>query len=219
MRTSQEIWMTQTQVARRSTLFSKPTSRNPEMANAMTDEQHFRAALASLKAGLPQQPHSRRATEPAAAGWPEPQPLAANVAAEPYPSGALPLVIRKAVAEVAAFVQAPVALVAASALGAMSLACQGFVNIERARTLSGPTSLYLLSIATSGERKSSCDGYFSAAIRLHEKTQAEATKPAVAAFEAALSAWNAEREGLLAAIKDAKRTGKTSDHLKAELVE
>ncbi len=91
--------------------------------------------------------------------------------AEPYPRTALPLVIRQAVAEVSGFVQAPVALVAASALGAVSLACQGFVDIERARTLLGPTSLFLLSIASSGERKSTCDGYFSSAIRRHEKNK------------------------------------------------
>ena len=41
---------------------------------------------------------------------------------EPYPLDALPTLIREAVAEVQAFVKAPIPLVAASALSAVSLA-------------------------------------------------------------------------------------------------
>ena len=52
--------------------------------------------------------------------------------------------------------QAPVAIAAQSVLGVAALAVQGHANVE---TLSGaaPISLYLLTVAKSGERKSSCD--------------------------------------------------------------
>jgi len=51
--------------------------------------------------------------------WPEPQPMAAKVAAEPYPLDALPETIRAAVEEVQGFTKAPVPLVASSALAAL----------------------------------------------------------------------------------------------------
>ncbi|OQP87572.1 hypothetical protein BTR14_03100 [Rhizobium rhizosphaerae] len=53
--------------------------------------------------------------------------------------------------------QAPAAIAAQSALSVASLAVQGFANVE---TLGGdaPCSLFCMTIAVSGERKSSCDG-------------------------------------------------------------
>ncbi|MER2601378.1 MAG: PriCT-2 domain-containing protein, partial [Candidatus Competibacter phosphatis] len=91
-------------------------------------------------------------------GWPEPHLLAAKIEPEPYPLDALPDTIRAAVEEVAGFVKAPAALVASSALAALSLACQAHIDAKRAEKLHGPVGLFLLTIADSGERKSTCDG-------------------------------------------------------------
>ena len=71
--------------------------------------------------------------------WPAPQSLATKVASEPYPLDALPESIREAVDEVQGFTKAPVALVASSALAALSLSIQGHVDVKRADKLSGPT--------------------------------------------------------------------------------
>ncbi|HMY91187.1 MAG TPA: DUF3987 domain-containing protein, partial [Nitrosomonas sp.] len=84
--------------------------------------------------------------------WPQPQPITARIQSEPYPIDALPDVIRRAVEEVGAFVKAPTVLVASSALGSLSLACQAHVDAKRAEKLQGPTGLFLLTIADSGER-------------------------------------------------------------------
>ncbi len=54
--------------------------------------------------------------------WPELQPLIAKTEAQDYPLDALPPLIRNAVIEVCGFVKAPVALVAMSALAALSVA-------------------------------------------------------------------------------------------------
>jgi putative DNA primase/helicase len=140
--------------------------------------------------------------------WPDPQPLAAKFAAESYPLDALPDTIRAAAEEVASFVKAPTALVASSALAALSLACQAHIDAKRAEKLHGPVGLFLLTIADSGERKSTCDGFFISAIRQYQEEQAEAMKPAIKEYQAALAAWEAEREGIIAAIKQAGRTGK-----------
>jgi len=61
--------------------------------------------------------------------------------------------------------QAPAALAAHSALAIASLAVQGHANVE---TLGGsrPLSLFLLTIAGSGERKSTCDALLSESLPL-----------------------------------------------------
>ncbi len=151
--------------------------------------------------------------------WPEPQPLSAKIEPEDYPIDALPPVIRAAVEEVQGFVQAPLAMVASSALGALSLACQALVDIKRCERLTGPASLFLLTIGDSGERKSTCDQFFLTAIRDYQEQQAEAMKPELEYHEAELDAWTAERNGLLEAIKAAGKAGKPTDDLRASLAQ
>ena len=153
------------------------------------------------------------------AGWPDPQPLAAKVTPEPYPIDALPGITRAAVEEVAGFVKAPIAMVASSALAALSLAAQAHVDVKRAERLQGPVSLDLMTIADSGERKSTCDGFFSSAIRKYQEDQTEAMKPAIKEYLSAIAAWEAERDGILSAIKNAGKSGKGTDKLKSDLRE
>jgi putative DNA primase/helicase len=112
-------------------------------------------------------------------GWPAPQNLTAKFAPEADPLDTLPGTIRAAVEEVAGFVQAPFPLVAASALGALSLVCQAHIDVQRAEKLQGPVGLFLLTIADSGERKSTCDGFFTKAIREYQNERAEAMKPVI----------------------------------------
>lgn len=109
--------------------------------------------------------------------WPEPQPLTVQIEAEPYPLDALPAKIAAAVHEVAGFVKAPLPMVASSALAALSLAAQAHVDVKRAEKLHGPCSLFLLTIADSGERKSTCDGFFTSPIRNYQEEQAVLMKP------------------------------------------
>jgi putative DNA primase/helicase len=99
-------------------------------------------------------------TDGDSSGWPDPQPMTAKTVPEAYPVEALPDTVRAAVEEVAGFVKAPVPMVASSALAALSLAIQAHADAKRAEKLSGPIGLFLLTIADSGERKSTCDGYF-----------------------------------------------------------
>jgi putative DNA primase/helicase len=152
-------------------------------------------------------------------GWPDPHPLAAKIEPEPYPLDALPDTIRAVVEEVAGFVKAPVPLVASSALAALSLACQAHIDAKRAEKLHGPVGLFLLTIADSGERKSTCDGFFTSAIRQYQEEQAEATKPAIKEYQAANAAWEAERDGILSAVRDAGKRGKPTDKLRGDLAQ
>ena len=138
---------------------------------------------------------------------------------EPYPIDALPASVRVAVQEVAGFVKAPVPMIAVSGLAALSLAVQAHHDVERADKLSGPCSLFLLAIADSGERKSTCDGFFTKSIRDHEAAQQEAAKPFLAAYRTDREIWEAQRAGLKERIKAQSKAGKPSTEQKRELHE
>ena len=133
-----------------------------------------------------------------------PQPLLRPILpGADYPKIALgPL--REAVEAVHGMTLAPFAVPAQSALAVASLAVQGFANVE---TLSGgfsPPSLYALTIARSGERKSSCDAPLMAALREHEREQAKAQRDALTQWRNAQSLWKGERDRILAEAKAGK---------------
>ena len=160
-----------------------------------------------------------RSASAAGSLWPEPQPLTASHAPEPYPLDALPNTVRAAVKEVADFVKAPVPLVASSALAALSLAIQAHVDVRRAEKLEGPAGLFLLTIADSGERKSTCDGFFTKAIRDYEAEQAEASKPVLKRYKADIEAWEAKRSGIKDKIRHLAKDSKPTDGMESALRE
>lgn len=138
-----------------------------------------------------------------------PQPLLREIApGAAYPVAALgPLA--DAVQAVQGMTLAPVAIPAASALAVASLAVQGFADVE---TLGGnrPLSLYALTIARSGERKSACDAPLMAALREHEKEQAKTQRGAVTSWQNAQAFWKGERDRILAEAKKGKGEKRTA---------
>lgn len=94
----------------------------------------------------------------------EPTPLFGELrGAEPVPWAALgPLA--DPIKAIATLTQAPAAIAMQSVLAVASTAAQGLADVE---TLQGsvPISLFLLTIAQSGERKSACDGLATRAIK------------------------------------------------------
>ncbi|MCG2750375.1 MAG: DUF3987 domain-containing protein [Desulfobacteraceae bacterium] len=110
------------------------------------------------------------------------------------------------------------ALVASTALAALSTAGQAHIDIERAKKLSGPTSLFLLSIAESGERKSTCDNFFTAPIREYEREQAERVKPLIKKFNALKAVWDVKRSALLESIKKTVKSGGSTADLEEDLL-
>jgi len=125
-----------------------------------------------------------------------PQPLLREIPqGEPYPVDALgPL--SDAVKAVHDITQAPVGIAAQSALSVASLAVQRFADVE---TLGGdtPCSLFCLTIAESGERKSSCDRLLMRGVRDFEKTQGEAYRDEFAEYEISREIWTGKRKRLL----------------------
>jgi putative DNA primase/helicase len=152
-----------------------------------------------------------------ATDWADPEPLTEPLDPLPYPADALPPLLRDVVREAQAFVQAPVALVACSALAALSLAAQGLVNVRRDHQLVGPVSLYLLAVADSGERKTTCDTIFSPALRDWESGRLLAIAPDLAARDAAFAAFEAKKAGILDAIKHKRRRSQDTAKEEGEL--
>ncbi|MGH8556954.1 MAG: DUF3987 domain-containing protein [Methylococcales bacterium] len=133
--------------------------------------------------------------------WPDPQAMTAKITPEDYPFDALPDAIRAAFEEVAGFVKAPLPLVAGTALGALSPAAQSIADIERADRLIGPVGSFLLSIADSGERTTTCDSFFTNAAKEYEAAQRKAALPDIQQHKADIEAWDARRRGVLEKIR------------------
>ncbi|WP_131795489.1 DUF3987 domain-containing protein [Fluoribacter gormanii] len=149
--------------------------------------------------------------------WSKPQPLIAKLESEPYPLDALPDSIREAVEEVQRFTKAPLPLVISSALAALSLAAQTHADAKRAEKLCGPASLFFLTIADSGERKSTCDGFFSKAIRDYEEVQATLAKTAIKDHMAAIDAWKEKNSGIKDKIRHFAKGGQPTADLEEAL--
>lgn len=126
----------------------------------------------------------------------EPVPLVREIAeGQSYPVAALgPL--RSAVEAVQRWTQAPAAIPAQSALSVAALALQGHAEVE---TLGGyrPLSLYCLTVAASGERKSSCDEKLMRAMQEFEREQGQAYRDARKAWAIDHAIWKKRHDKAL----------------------
>jgi hypothetical protein len=128
---------------------------------------------------------------PTRAGAPEPLARPMPPAAE-YPLEALGPVLSPAAAAIRRVVQSPAAICASSVLAAASLVAQRRADVE----LDGrrvPLSLWLVTIAASGERKSATDSPALTAIREFEREQMREYRFALAEYEVALREWQKDR--------------------------
>lgn len=151
--------------------------------------------------------------------WSNPQPFLTPTEPAPYPVDVLPDLIRGAVQEVQAFVKAPTPLVASSALCSISIAVQGVVDVQRGERLVGPSSLYFLSVAESGERKSSCDRFFTRSISEYQRMQKESLTPLLREYEASMKVFESREAGLTDRLRQLSREGKSSAEIQQRLFE
>ncbi|WP_136796930.1 DUF3987 domain-containing protein [Desulfosediminicola ganghwensis] len=151
--------------------------------------------------------------------WPEPLPIIGEREAELYPIEVLPDIVKDAVKEVQSFVQAPLPLVAASALSTTSLAVQAHVDVKRAEGLTGPTSLNMLTIAESGERKSACDKLFTEPFKLFHQEQQKFYSEKLAEYSADKITWGAKHRSLVEKIESLANAGESTVDEEADLRE
>lgn len=109
-----------------------------------------------------------------------------------FPIGVLPAQLREVVLSVHEDTQAPVSLIFASVLSAMSLGCQDLVDITRPDGKRHPINLYLLTLADSGERKSTVDSIIMASIHRYQVKLSASYNQEMADYQIASQLWETE---------------------------
>lgn len=135
--------------------------------------------------------------------WQPPIPLILDNSnsTNPYPVDALPSLIQEPIKAYQKYGQQPLALIACSALGNISLACQSLANVARDHLLVSPLSLYFLVMASSGVRKTAADKTFGQAIRQWQSLARKKLEPSVTEAWTIHHAWKAERDTLVRQIR------------------
>lgn len=114
-----------------------------------------------------------------------------------FPSSmALPL-IAGAVDEAEGNIQAPRALVYSAALTAMATAVQGFIDVCKPNGQIIPVSLMLLTVANSGERKSTAENVFMRGVRRFQDERDLIYQREFSDWSARQSIWEARRKAIL----------------------
>ena len=101
-----------------------------------------------------------------------------------------------AVVEVSQHVQVAYEMALSSALGVMAAVCQGLVDVAYPNGHSVPTSLMLLTIANTGERKTSVDNAFCKPLRDFQKEKDVENRKARATYQRELSIWKQKEKAL-----------------------
>lgn len=139
----------------------------------------------------------------------------------PFPVHVFPQIIRNAVYEAEQQTQAPQALIAASVLGVISLACQNRIDVCRLNNLRSPVSLFLLTLADSGERKSTVDKLLMKPMyQLEEEWSKKYTQDLIV-WRNEETVFNIEKKALMSKLKSDIRRNKdhstTNERLKVLL--
>ncbi|MDP1657858.1 MAG: YfjI family protein [Methylotenera sp.] len=136
----------------------------------------------------------------------EPEPLRAPLPkAVPYPVDALGDVLGSAATALHETIKAPLTLCCQSVLASASLAAQSHFDVMLPWGEKKPLSLFLLTVAESGERKSGVDDVVLSAAKAQERQDMEAYTDEQKLFEAEFAQW---KEVADAANKTAAKAAK-----------
>lgn len=150
--------------------------------------------------------------------WPEPEPLVAPFLDQslPYPADAFPTVVRDAMIEFQRYGQQPMPLIGGACLASLSLAIQGLVDVARDDVLVGPSSLYILTVAESGERKSAADKFVSGPLRSLESELQQKAKEKIKEARSAERAYKVKLQAAEKYLKDVSLNGDEAEISQAE---
>lgn len=146
--------------------------------------------------------------ETACAGWPTLEPFE-DAAAMPdaFPFHALGPILGGAARAIAEDVQAPDSLAGGSVLAAASLAVQPLANAVMPHGQRAPLSLFVLTGAGSGDRKSAVDAVACSAVEELRKAQVRKYQEALEAYEAEMAAKKSKDEQPAAPTPQSITTG------------
>ncbi|EAA7108139.1 DUF3987 domain-containing protein [Salmonella enterica subsp. enterica serovar Ouagadougou] len=134
-----------------------------------------------------------------------------------YPAHLLPEVLRNVVVALTKDVDAPIELISGSVLSAVSLACQGFVDVQFPDGRTKPCSLYNLVLADSGERKSTIHALVMKPFLDFEKKDKTAWDRAYANYNADMLIWDAQNKTLLRKINQKINKGESFQTERSQL--
>ncbi|HHQ6546108.1 TPA: DUF3987 domain-containing protein [Serratia fonticola] len=137
----------------------------------------------------------------------------------PFPSYALPELLYKTFHNVSNKTQAPEGLIANTLLAAISLACQGHIDVSPIEGLVHPTSLYTYAIAESGERKSSVDDEIMAPFQAFDLAMSEAHVALQRNYEARHQIWSTKQSAYFNMIKRKTKRNEPTDAEELQLLE
>lgn len=130
-----------------------------------------------------------------------PLPLAGRTPSPEYPVGALGELLGSAAEALAHHVQTPLGMAAQSVLAVTSLAVQGHANVKKGNVGISPTTLYCLTIAASGDRKSSLDGQTMKPIYEYQAERRAEYESLLAEYRAYLEAHELRYKSIVASYK------------------
>ncbi len=133
-----------------------------------------------------------------------------------YPLSALPLVVANAAMEVHQHVKAPDALVGMAFLTALSVSCQGLIDVRLPTGQLRPVSLNTKCVADSGERKTGTDDLVSAPIFRFDEWRTKKYEADLKEYHLELRFWKAIEAGIQRKLTKALQNGELLDDLRLE---
>lgn len=121
----------------------------------------------------------------------------------------LPL-INNAINEAEVNIQAPRAIIVNAALTSISIALQGLVDVQKPSGQVTPSSLMLLAIANSGERKSTAENVFLKSLREFQSEQNATHNEMMIEWKVKYEAWAVRRKGICREIEKKSAKGVTT---------
>nr|WP_312989490.1 YfjI family protein [Comamonas koreensis] len=124
-----------------------------------------------------------------------------------FPMDALPPLLRNTLLEVEQKIQSPIGLIASSMLSSMAIACQGAFNIRTPIGSVVPSSIFIITVAESGERKSTTDKYFTQPLRDFEEKRRKHHSEKLLSFKNQKRIWNINHQELEKILRKRIRDG------------
>lgn len=138
-----------------------------------------------------------------------------------FPVDALPEHLFNVANELQRNTKAPWELIVTSMLGAISVACQGAVNVQVPNNISAPipVSLYFTALIKSGGGKTTLDKLVAKPLAEFEVRQSDFLKQQRTKYKADMIAWNIKKKAIEKAIEKASKIDEADDQLTAAIPE
>lgn len=137
----------------------------------------------------------------------------------PYPLDAFLMLVRTTAWELQRNVQAPDALIGMGLIAGMATACQGLFDVKLPTGQCRPTSMNLIGIAESGERKSTVDALVFAPLYEHDCRKATAFQAELDSYQTERELWDAKAQGLRNRLAKAVSKGEATETIQAEMAQ